>query len=62
MLIKVELPDREWFGKLRSDEGLTLEMSAFRIVHGGNSTFINMFWLNQIFLFHSPTDAAPQFL
>ena len=27
-----------WF---RSDEGLTLETSAFQIFHGGNSTFIN---------------------
>ena len=28
---------------LRSDEGLTLETSAFQIFHGGNSTFINSF-------------------
>ena len=28
---------------IRSDEGLTLETSAFRIFHGGNSTFINSF-------------------
>ena len=27
----------------RSDEGLTLETSAFEIFHGGNSTFINSF-------------------
>ena len=49
---------------IRSDEGLTLETSAFQIVHrdGGNSTFINTFDKNQISLFHSPTDAAPQFL
>ena len=26
---------------IRSDEGLKLETSAFQIVHGGNSTFIN---------------------
>ena len=26
-----------------SDEGLTLETSAFKIFHGGNSTFINSF-------------------
>ena len=25
----------------RSDEGLTLKTTAFQIVHGGNSTFIN---------------------
>ena len=47
---------------IRSDEGLTLETSAFQIVHGGNSTFIKHVWQNNIFLFHSPTDAAPQFL
>ena len=28
---------------IRSDEGLTLETSAFQIVHGGYSTFINSF-------------------
>ena len=27
----------------RSDEGLTLETSAFQIFHGGNFTFINSF-------------------
>ena len=31
------------FGFIRSDEGITLEMSAFQIVEGGNSTFINTF-------------------
>ena len=29
--------------KFRSDEGLTLETSAFQIFHGGNFTFINSF-------------------
>ena len=33
------LRQSEW----RSDEGLTLEKSAFQIFHGGNSTFINSF-------------------
>ena len=28
---------------IRSDEGLTLETSAFRVNHGGNSTFIISF-------------------
>ena len=28
---------------VRSDEGLTLETSAFEIFHGGNFTFINSF-------------------
>ena len=35
--------------------------SAFLIFHGGNSSFINSFDKTN-FLFHSPTDAAPQFL
>ena len=47
---------------IRSDEGLTLETSAFQIFHGGNFTFINSFDKNQIFVLISPTDAAPQFL
>ena len=34
----------------RSDEGLTLETSAFQIFHGGNFTFINSFDKNK-FLF-----------
>ena len=40
---------------IRSDEGLTLETSAFQIFHGGNSTFMNSFDKTK-FLFHSPTD------
>jgi len=28
---------------IRSDEGLTLELSTFLIFHGGNATFINSF-------------------
>ena len=43
-----------------SDEGLTLEMSAFSIFHGSNST-LNLFDKTK-FLFHSPTDAVAQFL
>ena len=65
---------------MRSDQGLTLETSAFQIFHDDNSTLINSFdktnffslshgrsstvsleTRNQFF-FHSPTDAAPQFL
>ena len=46
---------------LQSDEGLVLEMSAFLIFHGGNSTFINSFHETK-FLIHSSTEAAPQFL
>ena len=44
-LIKVELPPwKIWKADvIRSDEGLTLETSAFQIFHGGNSTFINSF-------------------
>ena len=44
-----------------NDEGLTLETSVFWIFHGGNSTFVNLFDKTK-FLFHSPSDAAPQFL
>ena len=36
----------------RSDEGLTLETSAFQIFHGGNFTFINSFDKTK-FLFYS---------
>ena len=46
---------------LRCDGGLALETSAFEIIHGGNSTFINSFDKTQ-FLCHSPTDAVAQFL
>ena len=38
-----------------------LKMSAFWIINGGNSTFINSFDKTK-FLFHSPTDTVPQFL
>ena len=37
---------------IRSDEGLTLETSAFQIFHGGNFTFINSFHKTK-FLFWS---------
>ena len=43
---------------LRSDEGLTLEMSGFQISYHGNSTCINSVDKNQIFLFHSPADGS----
>ena len=43
--------------KVRSDKGLTLETLAFRIFHGGNSTFINSFDKTK-FLFHSSTDVV----
>ena len=46
---------------IRSDEGLTLETSAFQVFHAGNSTLINSFDKTR-FLFHSPTDAVPQVL
>ena len=44
-----------------SDEGLTLETSAFQSLYGGQFTSSTPL-MNQIFVFHSPTDAAPQFL
>jgi len=46
---------------IRSDEGLTLETSAFQSLYGGQFTLSTPL-MNQIFLYHSPTDAAPQFL
>ena len=44
-----------------SDEGLMLETSAFQSLYGGQFTLSTPL-INQIFVFHSPTDAAPQFL
>ena len=44
-----------------SDEGLTLETSVFQSLYGGQFTLSTPL-INQIFVFHSPTDAAPQFL
>ena len=44
-----------------SDEGLTLETSAFQSLYGGQFTLSTPL-INQIFVFHSPTDPAPQFL
>ena len=46
---------------IRSDEGLTLETSAFQSLYGGEFTLSTLL-INQIFVYHSPTDAAPQFL
>ena len=46
---------------IHSDEGLTLETSAFQSLYGGQFTLSTPL-INQIFVFHSPTDAAPQFL
>ena len=45
----------------RSDEGLMLRMPAFQIFHSGNLTFTKSFDKTK-FLFHSPTNTAPQFL
>mgnify|MGYP007094287237 CR=1 FL=1 len=42
------------------DEGLALETSAFQIFQGGYYPFIKFFDKVK-FLFHSPTDTAPQF-
>ena len=46
---------------IRSDEGLTLEKSAFQSLYGGQCTLSTPL-IKQISVFHSPTDAAPQFL
>ena len=45
----------------RSDEGLTLETSAFLLFHSGNLTLINSLDQTKI-LFHSPNDTIGQFL
>ena len=42
-----------------SDEGLTLETSAFQSLYGGQFTLSTPL-INHFFVFHSPTDAAPQ--
>ena len=42
-------------------EGLTLEMSAFQSLYGGQFA-LSTTLINQIFVYHSPTDAAPQLL
>ena len=46
---------------IRSDEGLTLETSAFESLDGGQFTLSTPL-INQIFVYHSPTHAALQFL
>ena len=46
---------------IRSDEGLTLETSAFQSLYGDQFTLSTPL-INQIFVYHSPKDAAPQFL
>ena len=45
---------------IRSDEGPTLETSAFQSLYGGQFTLSTPL-INQIFVYHYPTDAAPQF-
>ena len=44
-----------------NDKGLMLKTSAFQIFHDGNSPIINSLDKTR-FLFHSPTNTAPQFL
>ena len=46
---------------IRSDKGLTLETSAFQSLYGGQFTLSTLL-INQIFVYHPTTDAAPQFL
>ena len=49
------------YSSIRSDEGLTLETSAFQSfqsLYGGQFTLSTLL-INQIFVYHSPTDAAP---
>ena len=51
----------EKISSIRFDEGLTLETSAFQSLYGGQFTLSTPL-INQIFVYHSPIDAAPQFL
>ena len=46
--------NKTYNSSIRSDEGLTLKMSAFQIFHGGNSTFINSFDKTKISCFTLP--------
>jgi len=46
--------------KPRSDEGLTLETSAFESLYGGQFTLSTQL-MNPNYLVMLPTDAAPQF-
>ena len=57
----VYIPYTTHNSSIRSDEGLTLETSAFQSLYGGQFT-LSAPLINQIFVYHSPTDAAPQFL
>ena len=63
-------PYRDWKADVSSvspsseqmkGEGLTLETSAFQSLYGGQFTLSTPL-INQIFVFHSPTEATPQFL
>ena len=45
----------------RSDEGLTLETSAFKLFSVANLRY-QLSWLYYIILLYSPTNAVPQFL
>ena len=51
----------QWSESIRSDEGLTLETSALQSLYSGQFTLSTPL-INQIFVYYSPTDAAPQFL
>jgi len=46
---------------IRSDEGLTLETSAFESLYGGQFTLSTQL-IKPNYLVKLPTDAAPQFL
>ena len=45
----------------RSDEGLTLETSAFKLFSVANLRY-QLSWLYYITLLYSPTNAVPRFL
>ena len=49
--MKIWFYQTSWY---RSDEGLTLETSAFQVFHGGNSTFIDSFDKSKLSCFTPP--------
>ena len=58
VLLTRKLPYTTHNSSIRSDEGLTLETSAFQLQYGGQFTLSSLL-INQIFVYHYPTDAAP---
>ena len=56
----IDMPSCYWTTWIRSDEGLTLETSAFESLYGGQFTLSTQL-MKPNYLVILPTDAAPQF-